>query len=129
MYETILFGFYRSIARRTFNRLNSLSFGPRLRTADMVEVRSSVRNGNEYLIAPYDDERGLTTATLDSIETASLAELRALQLERMRWSLAHAYAGNPRYREKFDAAGVHPDQLGVTGGSRTLPVHNQSRSG
>lgn len=48
---------------------------------------------------------------LDPIETAPLAELRALQLERLRWSLAHAYAGNPRYREKFDAAGVHPDQL------------------
>lgn len=48
---------------------------------------------------------------LDPIETAPLAELRALQLERLRWSLAHAYAGNPRYREKFDDAGVHPDQL------------------
>ena len=49
--------------------------------------------------------------TLDPIETASRDELQALQLERLRWSLAHVYEGNPRYREKFDAAGVHPSDL------------------
>lgn len=49
--------------------------------------------------------------TLDPIETASLDELRATQLSRLRWSLRHAYEGNPRYREKFDAAGVHPEDL------------------
>ncbi|MEA3540373.1 MAG: phenylacetate--CoA ligase PaaK [Pseudomonadota bacterium] len=48
---------------------------------------------------------------LDPIETASRDELSALQLERLRASLAHAYAGNPAYRAKFDAAGVHPDDL------------------
>jgi phenylacetate-CoA ligase len=48
---------------------------------------------------------------LDAIETASRDELQALQLERLRWSLGHAYAGNPRYKAKFDAAGVHPDDL------------------
>jgi phenylacetate-CoA ligase len=48
---------------------------------------------------------------LDPIETASRDELQAVQLERLRKTLAHAYAGNPRYREKFDAAGVHPDDL------------------
>ncbi len=50
--------------------------------------------------------------TLHPIERASIDELRSLQLERLRWSLNHAYAGNPRYREKFEAAGVHPDDLG-----------------
>lgn len=49
--------------------------------------------------------------TLHSIERASVDELRSLQLERLRWSLGHAYANNPRYRAKFDAAGVHPDGL------------------
>lgn len=48
---------------------------------------------------------------LEPIETAPIAEIRALQLERLRWSVAHAYAGNPLYRAKFDAAGVHPDQI------------------
>jgi phenylacetate-CoA ligase len=53
----------------------------------------------------------LTDLPLDAIETASRAELQALQLERLRWSLNHAYANSPVYRRKFDEAGVHPDQL------------------
>lgn len=48
---------------------------------------------------------------LDAIEHASLDELRALQLERLQWSVRHAYEGNARYRASFDAAGVHPDDL------------------
>ena len=40
---------------------------------------------------------------------ASLDELRALQLERLRATLRHAYANVPFYRRAFDAAGVHPD--------------------
>ncbi len=48
---------------------------------------------------------------LHPIETASRDALAALQLDRLRWSLRHSYEGNPRYRAKFDAAGVHPDDL------------------
>ncbi len=48
---------------------------------------------------------------LESIERASRDELQALQLERMRWSLRHAYDNVPHYRAAFDAAGVHPDDL------------------
>ena len=47
--------------------------------------------------------------TLDSIETAPIAELRALQLKRLRSTLQHAYANSPVYKAKFDNAGVHPD--------------------
>ena len=50
-------------------------------------------------------------AGLDPIETASRDEISALQLERLKASVAHAYAGNAAYRAKFDAAGVHPDDL------------------
>ena len=46
---------------------------------------------------------------LEPIETASLDELRSLQLRRLRTTLQHAYANSPVYRAKFDAAGVHPD--------------------
>jgi phenylacetate-CoA ligase len=46
---------------------------------------------------------------LEPIETASEEELRGLQLERMRWSLRHAYQNVPHYRQAFDAAGVRPD--------------------
>jgi phenylacetate-CoA ligase len=45
---------------------------------------------------------------LEPIERASPDELRALQLRRLRWSLAHAYTNVPHYRAAFDAAGVHP---------------------
>ncbi|WP_428610634.1 phenylacetate--CoA ligase PaaK [Sedimenticola sp.] len=50
-------------------------------------------------------------AELEPIEKASLDELRNLQLERLKWSLQHAYADAPFYRARFDQAGVHPDDL------------------
>ncbi|MEM9797832.1 MAG: phenylacetate--CoA ligase PaaK [Pseudomonadota bacterium] len=49
--------------------------------------------------------------TLDPIELASRDEIAALQLDRLRWSLRHAYENVPLYRAKFDAAGVGPDDL------------------
>ncbi|QRI62166.1 phenylacetate--CoA ligase [Shinella sp. PSBB067] len=48
---------------------------------------------------------------LDAIETASRDEISALQLERMKWSLAHAYENSPFYRQRFDEVGVHPSDL------------------
>ncbi|MBJ6372493.1 phenylacetate--CoA ligase PaaK [Sedimentitalea arenosa] len=50
-------------------------------------------------------------ADLDPIEIASRDEIAALQLERLKWSLNHAYANVPHYKAAFDAAGVHPDDL------------------
>ena len=46
---------------------------------------------------------------LEPIETASRDELQALQLERLRWTLRHAWDNVPHYRAAFEAAGVHPD--------------------
>ena len=48
---------------------------------------------------------------LSAIENASRDEIEALQLERMHWSLTHAYTNVPHYKQSFDAAGVHPDDL------------------
>lgn len=48
---------------------------------------------------------------LDAIEFASRDEIEALQLERLKWTLHHAYNNVPMYRRKFDQAGVHPDDL------------------
>jgi phenylacetate-CoA ligase len=45
---------------------------------------------------------------LEPIETASRDELQALQLQRLQWTLRHAYENVPHYRQAFDAAGVHP---------------------
>ncbi|MNZ42057.1 Phenylacetate-coenzyme A ligase [compost metagenome] len=50
-------------------------------------------------------------ALLDPMETASVDALRQHQLERLRWSLKHAYDNVPLYRQRFEAAGVHPDDL------------------
>ena len=46
---------------------------------------------------------------LDSGERLDAGALRAVQLERMRASLRHAYEHVPFYRESFDKAGVRPD--------------------
>jgi phenylacetate-CoA ligase len=47
--------------------------------------------------------------TLDPIERATVDELRALQLERLQWTLRYAYENVAHYRAAFDAAGVRPD--------------------
>jgi phenylacetate-CoA ligase len=48
---------------------------------------------------------------LEPIEIASRDEISALQLERLKWSLRHAYENVPLYKKRFDKAGVHPDDL------------------
>jgi len=50
-------------------------------------------------------------ADLDPIEVASIDEIRKLQLDRLRWSLRHAYDNVAMYKQRFDEAGVHPDDL------------------
>lgn len=49
--------------------------------------------------------------SLDPIEIASRDEISALQLQRLRWSLNHAYSNVRHYKNAFDSAGVHPDDL------------------
>ncbi len=51
----------------------------------------------------------MSAFSLEPIEKASIDELRGLQLQRLQWSLKHAYDHSPIYRAKFDEAGVHPD--------------------
>jgi len=48
---------------------------------------------------------------LEPIERASRDELAALQLDRLRGVLGHAYANVPLYRQRFDAVGLHPEDL------------------
>ena len=48
---------------------------------------------------------------LEPIEKASIDELRALQLQRLQWSVRHAYENVAHYRESFRVAGVHPHDL------------------
>jgi len=47
----------------------------------------------------------------EPIEHASLDELRALQLERLKWSVGHAYRNVAGFRTKCQAMQIHPDDL------------------
>ena len=56
-------------------------------------------------------KRRQETADLEPIERASRDELESLQLERLKWSVRHAYDRVPQYRQKCTAIGAHPDDL------------------
>ncbi|MCR9126180.1 MAG: phenylacetate--CoA ligase [Rhodobacteraceae bacterium] len=60
-------------------------------------------------------------ADLDPIEIASRDEIEALQLDRLKWSLRHAYDNVAHYRASFDAAGAHPDDLRSLGDLARFP--------
>jgi phenylacetate-CoA ligase len=57
------------------------------------------------------EDRTPSPESLEPIELASIDELRAVQLERLRWSVKHAYENVPHYRRAFDERGVHPSDI------------------
>jgi phenylacetate-CoA ligase len=57
------------------------------------------------------EDRTPSPESLEPIERASIDELRAVQLERLRWSVKHAYENVPHYRRAFDERGVHPSDI------------------
>jgi phenylacetate-CoA ligase len=61
------------------------------------------------------------TGDLDPIETAPVEQLRALQLERLQWSVRHAYDHVAHYRRAFDEAGVGPDDIASLADLARLP--------
>jgi phenylacetate-CoA ligase len=60
---------------------------------------------------PRTDEQRSAAGAPEPIEHASIDEVRSLQLQRLKWSLAHAYDHVAHYRQSFDAAGAHPSDL------------------
>lgn len=48
--------------------------------------------------------------------------LHRVQTEGLRWTVRHAYANCPAYKAKFDAAGVHPDDIRTLGDIVRLPT-------
>ena len=48
---------------------------------------------------------------MEHIETASIDELRHVQIQRIKKTLQHAYQNSAVYKKKFDAAGVHPNDF------------------
>ncbi len=48
-------------------------------------------------------------------------DLEALQLQGLKWTVAHAYNNSPFYRKRLDEAGVSPDQIRTLDDLRRLP--------
>jgi len=55
------------------------------------------------------------------IETMPVKKMKELQLERLKWSVNHAYSNVPFYKKKFDKAGFHPDQLKSLDDMKRIP--------
>ena len=62
---------------------------------------------------------------LEPIERASRDELQALQLERLKWTLQHAYDNVPHYRRAFDARGRASGRPEDAGRPGEVPVHGE----
>jgi len=65
--------------------------------------------------------RAAEASALEPIEKASVDELRALQLERMQWSVGHAYENSAPYRAKCESQGVVPSDLRTLDDLRQFP--------
>ena len=52
-----------------------------------------------------------TDDSAEPIERASRDELEGVQLDRLKWSIRHAYDNVQPYRAKCDAVGAHPDDV------------------
>jgi phenylacetate-CoA ligase len=64
--------------------------------------------------------------TFDPIETASRDEVSTLQLKRLKGTLDRVYNDVAHYRQVFDAAGVHPDDLKTLDDLRKFPFTSKA---
>jgi phenylacetate-CoA ligase len=62
---------------------------------------------------------------LEPIERATRDEIQSLQLQRLKWSLQHAYDNVPHYRKAFDEKGVHPSDLKQLSDLAKFPFTNK----
>lgn len=63
---------------------------------------------------------------MEHIETASVDELRSLQLQRLKETLNRAYANSPIYKKKFDQIGIHPNDCQSLEDLAKFPFTNKS---
>ncbi|UQU61384.1 phenylacetate--CoA ligase [Couchioplanes caeruleus] len=71
-------------------------------------------------------DRSPRPADLEPVERASVDELRELQLQRLKWSLRHAYDNVAPYRKMFEEHQVHPDDLRELGDLATFPFTDKA---
>jgi phenylacetate-CoA ligase len=62
----------------------------------------------------------------DDAERWSVDELRARQLERLQWSVRHAFDHVEHYRKAFEDRGVHPDDIRSLEDTRLLPFTSKA---
>src|SRR6478735_1301360 len=62
----------------------------------------------------------------DEAEHWSVDELRARQLERLQWSVRHAFDHVAHYRQAFEDRGVHPDDIRSLDDTRLLPFTSKA---
>jgi phenylacetate-CoA ligase len=63
---------------------------------------------------------------LEPIEVAPREVIADLQLQRLKWSVRHAYENVPHYRAAFDTAGLKPDDLQSLGDLARFPFTTKS---
>lgn len=63
-----------------------------------------------------------SSVAYEAIETASVDELRSLQLERLKATLQHSYDNVAHYRESFDNAGISPGDVASLDDLSSLPL-------
>jgi len=68
----------------------------------------------------------MSSFPLEAIEKCSRAELEKLQLQRLQWTLRHAYDNVPHYRRKFDAVGVKPQDCRTLGDLARFPFTSKA---
>ncbi|MBP3541052.1 MAG: phenylacetate--CoA ligase [Clostridia bacterium] len=57
-----------------------------------------------------------------TVECATRSEIEKIQLERLKWSVRHAYDNVPMYREKMDKAGVKPSDIKTLKDIQKIPL-------
>src|SRR5690349_6448550 len=62
----------------------------------------------------------------DEAERWSVDELRGRQLERLQWSVRHAFDNVAHYRKAFEDRGVHPDDIRSLEDTRLLPFTSKA---
>jgi phenylacetate-CoA ligase len=67
-----------------------------------------------------------TPDELDPMERASVDELRATQLDRLKQSVTHAYNNVALYRERFDQKGIHPSDIKTLDDLSIVPFTTKS---
>ncbi len=67
------------------------------------------------------DSHRAATFWNEPLECMARDDMRRLQVERLRWSVAHAERGNPVYRERLHAAGVDPARINSLDDLARLP--------